>query len=196
MLNRLAAPLGLVAVLAAAPAMAHHPMESMGLTPSPLSGLLSGLAHPLLGPDHLLFLIALALVGLQQSGRWMVSLLAVGLAASGLGLVLPGLPGAEVLVSLTLVLEGLVVAGRLPQWSLLPAFALHGYVLSSSVIGWDAASAMPYLLGLLISQGLMLLLALGLLRQLAAGLALPTQRLLAGALIGLGAAFSWSALVA
>lgn len=72
------------------------------------------MGHPLLGPDHLLFLLALGLVGLRQSGRWLIGLLATGLAASGLGLLLPGLPGAETLVALSLVLVGLVLLNRAP----------------------------------------------------------------------------------
>ena len=71
---------GLLLLLAAAPASAHHLMELFHQQqPTPLAGLLSGLGHPLLGPDHLLFLLALALVGLQRSSRWMLGLLAVGL---------------------------------------------------------------------------------------------------------------------
>lgn len=162
---------------------------------TPMAGLLSGIGHPLLGPDHLLFLLALGLVGLQQSGRWMIALLATGLAASGIGLLLPGLPGAETLVALSLVLVGLVLCGRLPRWTLLPAFALHGYVLSASVIGWEATPVAAYLLGLLISQGTLLLVALRLVRSWGSGLALPQLRLCAGLLIGIGGAFAWSSLV-
>jgi hypothetical protein len=88
----------------AAPASAHHPMGLLKLSPSPLSGLLSGLAHPVLGPDHLLFLLALSLVGLRQRGSWMLLLLATSLGGSLVGLLLPGLPGAEGMVALTLVL--------------------------------------------------------------------------------------------
>ena len=195
MTRRFLSAAALLLPLAAAPALAHHPMEAMGLLPTPLTGLISGLAHPLLGPDHLLFLLALALVGLQQSRRWMLSLLAVGLAGSLAGLLSPGLPMAEVLVSLSLVAEGLVVAGALPRSVLLPAFALHGYLLSASVIGWEATPIAGYFCGLLISQGALLLLALGLLRGIASRLSQPRLRLLAGALIGIGAAFSWTALV-
>jgi hydrogenase/urease accessory protein HupE len=74
-----ALPIGVAALslLAAAPASAHHLMEAFQLTPSPLSGLLSGLGHPLLGPDHLLFLLALGLVGLQRPTRWVLGLLAI-----------------------------------------------------------------------------------------------------------------------
>ena len=184
-----------LALLLAAPALAHHPMQTMHLEPTAFTGLLSGLAHPLLGPDHLLFLIALALVGVQRSGRWMISLLAVGLAGTALGLALPGLPAAELLVSLTLVVEGLVVARRLPQLLLVPAFALHGYVLSSTVIGWESTPIASYLVGLLLSQGALLLLALWGLRGAAQRLDGSARTLLAGALVGVGCAFSWTTLM-
>src|SRR5438552_688041 len=50
-----AAAVSLLAVLAATPAFAHHVMG--GRTPATfMEGLLSGLAHPLIGPDHLAFL--------------------------------------------------------------------------------------------------------------------------------------------
>jgi len=180
----------------AAPASAHHLMELLQQQQiTPLGGLLSGIGHPLLGPDHLLFLLALGLVGLQQSGRWMIALLATGLTATGLGLLLPGLPGAETLVALSLVLVGLVLCGRLPRWTLLPAFALHGYVLSASVIGWEATPVAAYLLGLLLSQGALLLLALRLVRTWAARLPLAQLRLCSGLLIGIGSAFAWTSLV-
>jgi len=163
--------------------------------PTPLAGLLSGVGHPLLGPDHLLFLLALGLVGLRQSGRWLIGLLATGLAASGLGLLLPGLPGAETLVALSLVLVGLVLLDRAPRWTLLPAFALHGYVLSASVLGWETTPVATYLLGLLISQGALLLLALQAVRAAAARWSLGQLRLAAGLLMGVGGAFAWTTLV-
>ena len=189
-------PALLLALLVLAPAaQAHHLMELLHLQPTPFSGLISGLAHPLLGPDHLLFLLALALVGLQRRLSWMLGLLGTGLLGSALGLLLPGLPGSEALVSLSLVAVGLVLFGRLPAPVLLPAFALHGYVLSASVLGWSRAPVAFYLLGLLLSQGTLLLLSLTLLRRPAARLALRGRQLLAATLIGVGAAWTWSALV-
>jgi len=194
----IAAGLGLVASpLLVLPASAHHLMELFHQQdPSALAGLLSGLGHPLLGPDHLLFLLALGLVGLRQSSRWMLGLLTTGLAATGAGLLLPGLPGAETLVALSLVVLGLVLCERLPRWTLLPAFALHGYVLSASVIGWEPTPVLMYLMGLLISQSALLLLGLGLVRSWSRQLAPAQQRLCAGLLIGVGAAFAWTSLVA
>ncbi|MEI8249548.1 MAG: HupE/UreJ family protein [Synechococcus sp. ELA057] len=186
----------LLSVLVALPAQAHHVMALLHLKPTPVTGLISGLAHPLLGPDHLLFLLALALVGLRHRRRWMLALLATGLAGTCLGLLLPGLPASEALVAFTLVAEGLVLLGRWPVALLVPAFALHGYALSTSVLGWTTAPVAFYLLGLLLSQGSLLLLTLTALRRIAAPLTAQVRLALAAALIGIGAAWTWSALVA
>jgi len=195
-------PLGAVALLLlsellfGAPASAHHLMGLFHLTPSPFSGLVSGLAHPLLGPDHLLFLLALSLVGLRHRTSWMLALLATGLGGSCLGLMLPGLPAAEALVSFSLVVVALILLAGWDRRLLLPAIALHGYVLSGTVLGWNAAPIATYLIGLLISQGALLLVALGALRHSAAACSSTTHRTLAAVLFGLGAAWTWSALVA
>jgi len=186
-------PVGL-AILPEA-AQAHNLMHLLQLKPSPLSGLLSGLAHPVLGPDHLFFLLALSLVGLRHRAGWMLALLATGLAGSGLGLVLPGLPAAEALVSFSLVVVALILLAGWDRRLLLPAIALHGYVLSGMVLGWNAAPIAAYLSGLLISQGALLLVALGVLRQSAAACSTSTRNTLAAVLLGLGAAWTWSALV-
>ena len=192
-----ALPLGAAALvlLFAAPASAHHLIDLFQLTPSPLTGLVSGLAHPLFGPDHLLFLLALGLVGLQKRLSWVLGLLATGLAGSCLGLALPGIPLAEPLVALSLVVVGLVLLDRLPALLLVPAFALHGYVLSAAVIGWEQSPIAFYLVGLLVSQGLLLTTSLTLVRRWGTGLSASQLRLTAGILIGVGSSFAWSALV-
>jgi urease accessory protein len=183
-------------LLGAGSAQAHHFMDIRTLPVSPLNGLLSGLAHPVIGPDHLLFLLALSLVGLRARGPWMLGLLAVGLMGSALGLVLPGLPGADLIAALTLAVEALVVLGRLPVAVLLPAMALHGYVLSGAVMGWSAMPVGAYLVGLMLSQGALLLVALLGLQRLTQALQPIARRSLAGLLIGLSAAASLAALAA
>jgi urease accessory protein len=187
-------PLLLLSLLAA-PASAHHVMEIFGFKEGPMAGFLSGVGHPLLGPDHLLFLLSLGLVGLQQPLRWVIGLLAIGLSSTALGLVLPVLPGSELLVALSLVATGLVVLGRWPRWILLPAIALHGSVLSEAVLGWSISAQIPYLLGLLISQGILLVVAVTLVRSWARRLQPANLRLLAGLLMGIGGTFAWTQLV-
>jgi urease accessory protein len=173
-----------------APVHAHHVMGITELQPTLLNGLLSGLAHPVLGPDHLLFLLALSLLGLSQPSRWTLLLLGVGLAGSAAGLLLPGLPQAELLVAATLALLAGVLLGWLPRMVLLPAMALHGYVLSEAVLGWSTMPLASYLVGLLISQGLLLLLALQVLRPLAQRLTMPGRRWFALGLLGTSLVFA------
>ena len=64
--------------------LAHHPFGMEEVSLSPIQGFLSGVGHPLLGPDHFLFLVALMLVGWDQPRRWIPTLLAVGLLGSAL----------------------------------------------------------------------------------------------------------------
>jgi urease accessory protein len=93
------------------------------------------------------------------------------------------------------VVVGLVLLDRLPALLLVPAFALHGYVLSAAVIGWEQSPIAFYLVGLLVSQGLLLTTSLTLVRRWGTGLSASQLRLTAGILIGVGSSFAWSALV-
>jgi urease accessory protein len=174
-----------VLVLGAAPALAHHGMEAPVAEATVANGVISGLLHPVLGADHLLFLLALSLVGLRHRASWMLGLLVVGLLGSCAGLILPGLPGAEAMAALSLAVVALVLVERLPRTLLLPAFAIHGYVLSASVLGWSAMPVAGYLLGLVVSQGLLLLLSLAL---LARGCGHFTARLRSSLALGLAGA--------
>jgi urease accessory protein len=171
-------------------------MEPSGAEPTVLGGVISGLLHPVLGADHLLFLLALSLVGLRHRAGWMLGLLVVGLLGSFAGLVLPGLAGAEVMAALSLAVVALVLLDRLPRGLLLPAFALHGYVLSASVLGWTAMPVAGYLLGLVVSQGLLLLVSLQLLARACSGIGQRLRRTLALALASAGAVLALAPLMA
>ena len=190
-----ASGLGAAALLLPAPASAHHPMAFLHMQPGPLAGIVSGLMHPVLGPDHLLFLLAIGLVAIKRPLWWAGALLASGLLGSGLGLVAPGFSAVEPLVALSVALVGLVLLRRLPAGILLPAFVLHGYALSASVIGWEPTPIAFYLVGLLISQAALLLLSLTAIRHWAQAAAPQALNLTYGLLMGLGLAFTWSALV-
>jgi urease accessory protein len=179
-------------LMAALPAQAHHVLEVTALQPTPWHGLLSGLAHPVLGPDHLVFLVVLALLGLRQRRRWVLALLGVALLGAAAGLMVPGLPGAELILAATVGVEALVLVGWLPAAVLLPATALHGYVLSASVLGWSTMPIATYLLGLLLSQGFVVLASLALLRPLSERLrhSASQRRWLALALMGMAGALA------
>jgi urease accessory protein len=186
--------------LMASPAFAHHPFgmgESGALTA--WQGLLSGLGHPLLGPDHLLFLLALGFVGLQRPLRWVLPLLAIGLGGSLLSQFIPlpdaVAPWAEALVSLSLAVEGLIALSMAPATWLLPLFGLHGFLLGSTIVGAEPSPLLSYFLGLLLAQGSLLLLVTAWSQGLVERLGAQGRRLGAGIWIGIGMAFAWVALI-
>ena len=187
-------------LLMGSPALAHHPfgMGDNG-TLTAWQGLLSGIGHPLLGPDHLLFLLAIAFVGLKRPMSWVLPMLAVGLGGSLLSQViaLPELltPWAEALVSLSLVAEGLIALSMAPAAWLLPLFSLHGFLLGSTIVGAEATPLATYFLGLLLGQGVLLLLVSAWSQALMPRLGAQGQRLGAGIWIGIGLAFAWVALI-
>jgi len=153
---------GLVGLSLFSPAHAHHPFGMGDSTDlSALQGLLSGIGHPLLGPDHLLFLLAIALIGLPRPRTWVLPLLAAGLGGSVLSQFIPlpdaVAPWAEALVSLTLAAEGLMALFAIPSSLLLPLVALHGFLLGSTIVGAEPTPLFTYFLGLLIGQGALLL---------------------------------------
>jgi len=191
----------LLLLAGASPAFAHHPFEGVEASQlAPIQGLISGLGHPLLGPDHLLFLVALTFLGLKRPLRWVVPLLAVGLGGSLMSQLLPLTPSlsaiAEVGVALSLAVEGLIGLGVIPSVVLFPLIALHGYLLGSMVVGAEPTPLLAYGAGLLISQGAVLLLATAVSRQLGDWMGHQTRRIAALAWIGIGAALAFSALTA
>ena len=191
----LASGLGAAALLLPDPALAHHPMAFLHMQPGPLAGIVSGLMHPVLGPDHLLFLLGIGLVAIKRPLWWVGALLASGLLGSAIGLVAPGFSAVEPLVALSVALVGLVLLRRLPAGILLPAFVLHGYALSASVIGWETTPIAFYLVGLLISQAALLLVSLTAIRRWARAAGPQALNLTYGLLMGIGLAFTWSAVI-
>ncbi|HBP53229.1 MAG TPA: hydantoin utilization protein, partial [Synechococcus sp. UBA8638] len=143
-----------------------------------LQGLVSGLGHPLLGWDHLVFLLAIVVITALTTRRWVLPLLVVGLAGSGLAALLgatpePGLGLAlELVVSLSIVAAGLVHGGFLPARLLLPLMGVHGFLLGESMIGAEPTPLAAYVLGLFLSQGALLLLVTALLARFGSILAL------------------------
>jgi urease accessory protein len=79
---------------------------------------------------------------------------------------------------------------------LVPAFLLHGYALSGAVLGWEPTPIGFYLVGLLVSQSLLLLVALTAVRRWRRTASSGAVNITAGLLMGIGLAFTWSTLVA
>ncbi len=143
---------------AATPAFAHHPLGGMAMETF-AHGLLSGIGHPLLGFDHLFFILAVGVAALF-TGRALTAPLAF-VAAMIVGVFVG--TGAEfaitepmIAVSL-LVLGGLVARGRaLSASTAMAVFAglgiFHGIAFASALGGVEATAMVPvmagYLLGL------------------------------------------------
>lgn len=151
--------LAAIAAAISGPAAAHHPMD--GQVPATAwHGLLSGLGHPVIGWDHLLFLlvVALAAATARLPGRlaWPAAGVFLLAGAGGTLTRLPGLalPGAELAIGLTLVLAAIWLAVRRSPAAagLLPlaaaAGAVHGFAFGEAVIGAEVTPLIAYLTGL------------------------------------------------
>jgi len=175
--------------LAAFPAFAHHMMG--GRTPSTfMEGLLSGLGHPVIGLDHLAFLVA---IGVAVGVFGLSLLLPIAfIVAMALGVLLhvngAGLPGAELVVAASVLLAGGLLAWGRPlpvaAWGALFAIAglFHGYSLGESIYGADRSALGAYLLGLVVIQSVLAIGVALLVRHYGARLTSVAPRI-AGALI-------------
>jgi urease accessory protein len=121
-----------------------------------LEGLLSGLAHPVIGLDHFLFVLALGAVVYFFGQR--VRNIGVFLAAALIGTVLhvqqATLPGAELWVGASLLVLGLALLAAAPAlkgWAATAFFAcagiVHGYAYGESIVGAEQAPLLAYLVG-------------------------------------------------
>jgi urease accessory protein len=162
MLVRLALALLILAATAAG-AEAHHVMG--GTTPQTFAqGLLSGLAHPVIGLDHLAFTVAAGLLAarlappLAQAALMPLAFLAAGAVGASLHLAGVDLPGTEIAVALSvLALAGLILSGRkLSALTLAALFAaaglFHGQALAESIVGAEPAPLAAYFVGLVAVQ--------------------------------------------
>lgn len=152
------------AMLAAAPAHAHHMMG--GEMPSTFAqGLLSGLGHPVIGLDHLAFIVGVGVVvgafGLN------LALPALFVAASAIGVAIHvagvSLPASELVVAASVILLGVLLAraAKLPPagWAALFALAglFHVYAYGESIFGAEQTPLVAYLVGLVIIQSVIAL---------------------------------------
>lgn len=154
-----------LAVSISTPAFAHHGMG--GQTPTTiLQGLLSGLAHPVIGPDHLLFLIVSGVFVWMLDGaaryRAVAFLVAGQLLGTSIHLSAIGLPIVEAMIAVSVVVGGgLLLARRRPSAGqlamlLVGAGTFHGYAFAESIVGAEATPLAAYLAGLALIQALVL----------------------------------------
>jgi urease accessory protein len=145
------------------PASAHHVMG--GATPSTfVQGLLSGLAHPVIGLDHLAFLVAVGIVIGVGELNFLMSMIFVGASAVGVVLHIYGatLPAAEIMVAGSVFVVGAMLARGVARsaaiWATLLCLAglFHGYAFGETIVGAERAPLWAYLLGLVAVQTLLI----------------------------------------
>lgn len=146
-------------LMAVGPAAAHHPMG--GVTPTTfLEGFLSGIGHPVIGIDHLAFIIAIGIAAAFVSGGF--AIIAAFIAASTIGVLTHvaelNVPMVELLVAASVVVAGTALATGFARarvgWIVLAAIAglLHGYAFGEAAVGAERNVIGAYLIGLAIIQ--------------------------------------------
>jgi urease accessory protein len=150
-------------IWSANPAFAHHPTG--GKTPTDwLSGFLSGLGHPVIGLDHLAFVIATGLISVGQPRGILIpgAFVLAAMAGTGIHLLNWNLPQPEMIISLSVVVFGIILGFRTNLESRfnsaifagLAAIAgiFHGYAYGESIIGATVAPLVAYLVGFTLIQ--------------------------------------------
>jgi urease accessory protein len=142
------------------PALAHHAMG--GQTPGNFAqGLLSGLAHPIIGLDHLAFVITIGLLAALKNKLGMVISVIFAIATligTGVHLLSIDLPFPEVIIAASVLVMGILLAkenvanlGLLISLGAIAGF-FHGYAYGESIIGAENTALMAYLLGFCLIQ--------------------------------------------
>jgi urease accessory protein len=184
--------------LFATAAMAHHPMG--GETPDTLAaGLLSGIGHPIIGLDHLAFVIAVGIAAALTPHRFTMPLFFI--AATVLGtlvhLMAVDLPFVEFMIALSVAVLGvMLLSGRdHPVAAYAAVFAIaglfHGHAYGEAVFGAEATPVIAYLAGFGVTQYLIAigagLVATSLFGNLRAGHGNVPLRISGGVVAGVGA---------
>jgi len=194
LLNRIrfATLVGAALVTTAGTASAHHLMG--GKTPSTFAdGILSGLGHPIIGPDHLAFLVAIGVAvgvgGLSFATPFLFLVaMACGVAAHVAAF---NIPAAEMIVALSVIVAGVLLAldRRIPAsgWAAIFSIAgfFHGYAYGESIYGAETTPLAAYLVGLVAVQTV-LVLAIALATRAVWKVSAIGPRLVGAAICGVG----------
>lgn len=157
---RLVAFLAIIGLLLVpVPVLAHHPLG--GEVPAnAIQGFLSGLGHPVIGLDHLVFVIASGMLA-AVIGRSLVipvTFVVASLAGTGIHLISLDLPAPEFFISASVLLFGILLAMKnQPNQtvvSILAAVAglFHGYAYGEAIVGAGMTPLVAYLLGFAFMQ--------------------------------------------
>ena len=168
MLTRLKILIGVIAssFFVTFSAYGHHPLG--GETPETvMHGILSGIGHPILGADHLAFVVAVGVLGVLSLGRFVMPLwfILATLVGALIHLASVTLPFAELIIALSVALIGVVIfAGRvLPTILVACLFAFsglfHGFAYGEAIFGAETGVLVAYLAGFGATQYAIALLA-------------------------------------
>ncbi len=156
---RLIAGIIILETLISAPALAHHPLDGR-LPANFFEGIMSGFGHPMIGIDHLAFVIASGLMALGIAGGIMIPIAFVIATAMGAVIHLASidLPFPEIFIAASVVLFGvlLILRGKKQQdrnytfvISSLAALAglFHGFAYGEGIFGAEPTPLVAYLIG-------------------------------------------------
>lgn len=145
----------------AAPAFAHHPLGGLPMETF-AHGVLSGVGHPVLGFDHLFFVLLVGVAALFTGRRFATPAAYIAAMLVGCGLMYAGigLPMKEAVIAVSLLALGYVVlSGRaLGVTSAVAVFAafglFHGSAFGDSIAAQEGGTGTAVLVGYLLGLGL------------------------------------------
>ena len=149
-----AALLGILAVALAVPAAAHHPLGG-GTPMTAWHGFLSGIGHPVIGFDHLAFVVAVGIASAFVGLRYFAPAIFIAATVVGclLALAIGPMAQLEMMISASVALIGIMLlSGRtFPSAGYMALFAvagvLHGGAYAGAVVGAEATPIGAYLIG-------------------------------------------------
>jgi urease accessory protein len=202
-LGAIAAVVGIGLFSAPQPALAHHAMG--GSMPSNFfEGFLSGLAHPLIGLDHLAFVVAIGLLAVGQARGTLlpVGFVLAAMAGTGIHLLRFDLPATEIAIAISVIAFGaMLILQQRPNWwvtAILAAMAglFHGYAYGEAIVGAQMSPLFAYLLGFTLIQYVIALAALqlGAAIEKAIASSFPWLRLAGLTICSIGVVFLTSAM--
>ena len=154
-------PLCVAALLAAGASSAHaHHVMDYAMPATALEGLLSGLGHPVIGIDHLLFIVGAGVLAARFKRGYLLPLVFViaSVAVAGMRYLAVDVELDELWIAGSLVVLGaIMLAAREPAGGVVAGLyvitgALHGYALAEAIVGAERTPLVAYLAGLTLIQ--------------------------------------------
>ena len=146
-------------IIAPSFSLAHHPMDG-NMPLNWAEGLISGLAHPIIGLDHIVFIACLGIISSVYKKKILPAVIFIFSSALGSALIQANLylPFFEYILPASIIFISILVVYRnvLTQYSLYPLLfisgILHGNAYGKSIIGAESSPIIFYFLGFMIIQ--------------------------------------------